>query len=242
MERLAEGPIPGPVTEPLRILVKYPTRERAGQFVKTLFAYRSMATDKANTRIVVTVDANDNRKDHTGASMAELRDHGLTWPDTGERVEIQVHHGSGKIKAINYGLQDLGEWDIILLASDDMIPQVEGYDNLIREAFGGNLDQCLWINDGRQERICTIVCMGRTYFDRFGYLYHPSYKSLWCDNEQTKVAVDAGKMVMAPCWIKNESPDWGGNQKRDAMYNRNNGFYRIDSNNYERREALGFPT
>lgn len=225
----------------MKILIHYPTRERAGQFVKTLYLYRTMADDKANTRILVTVDANDVRKDHTGASMAEVRNSGLVWPDTGEPIEIQVHHGTGKIKAINHGMNNSGEWDVVLLASDDMIPQVQGYDNLIREAFAGNLDQCLWIDDGRQDRICTIVCMGRVYFERFGYLYHPSYKSLWCDNEQTEVAVDAGKMTKAPCWIRNESPDWGGNQKPDAMYRRNNGWYNVDRKNFERRKALGFP-
>jgi hypothetical protein len=229
------------MNDPLKILVKYPTRERASQFIKTLYLYRSLCADKANTRIVVTVDADDNRKDQSGASMAEVRNKGLTWPDTGEPIGMQVHHGTGKIRAINYGIEQLGEWDIVLLASDDMEPQVDGYDNLIREAFGDNLDQCLWINDGRQDRICTIVCMGRTYYNRFGYLYHPSYKSLWCDNEQTEVAVTAGKMVNAPCWIKNESPDWGGSQKKDAMYRRNNGWYNVDRKNYERRKALGFP-
>jgi len=220
------------MNQPLKILVKFPTRERPQQFAKTLYTYRQLSSDKANTRIVVTVDADDS-------SMFSARD--LKYPDTQEPIQVIVHHRSGKIAAINYGMDQCGEWDIVLLASDDMMPQVEGYDDLIRSAFGDNLDQCLWINDGRQDRICTIVCMGREYYDRFGYLYHPSYKSLWCDNEQTKVAVDAGKMIHAPCWIKNESPDWQGNQRRDRLYERNNRFYSVDKKNYEAREKLGFP-
>lgn len=240
---MAEGPIPEPVSEPLRILVTYPTRERCTQFLKTLYLYRTLCNDKVNTRIVVTIDANDNKRDKGGLSMADVRNKGLIWPDTKEPVEIRTHHGQGKIKAINYGVGD-SEWDVCLLASDDMIPQVQGYDDLIREAFADTLDQYLWIADGRQDRISTIVCVGRPYFEgRGGNLYHPSYKSLWSDNEETEVAQRAGKIKKVPCWIKNESPQWGGNQASDPLYNRNSSHqvFTLDQKNFNRRKALGFP-
>lgn len=218
----------------MKLLIKYPTRERPKQFAKTLHAYRTMLDDIPNTRILVTVDADDR-------TMFSARD--LKWPDTGEPIEIGIHHGRGKIKAINHGVPADG-WDILLLASDDMMPQLHGYDNAIRLAFGSyfpDTDGALWIADGRQDRICTIVCVGRKYYERDEYLYHPSYKSLWCDNEWTEVAEARGKLVKLPSIIRNESPDWGGNQKNDELYRRNNRYYPVDERNYMRRKAAGFP-
>ena len=227
------------MNSPLKILIKYPTRSRPDQFVKTLHLYHSMLADKVNTRILVTVDANDRTM--WDFWKREGKDP-LVYPDTREPIDFGTpHFGTGKIKAINHDMNKSGEWDIALLASDDMIPQMAGYDDLIREAFNDNLDRFLWIADGRQDRIPTIACMGRTYFDRFGYLYHPSYQSLWCDNEQGDVAERDEVVIKAPCWIRNESPDWGGSQKNDALYRKNNGWYKVDRRNYERRKAQGFP-
>lgn len=218
------------------ILIKYPTRERPEQFAKTLAIYDRLADDKSNTRFLITTDLDDNSIRKEVAADAIVNCDCTVWTNNNK--------GRGKIAAINSGMDDpevTGPWDIVLLASDDMVPQVQGYDNLIREAFGDDLDQALWINDGKIDSICTIVCLGKTYFERFGYLYHPSYKSLWCDNEQTDVGVALGKLKKVPSWIKNESPEHGGNQKMDKMYQRNGWYYRTDQRTYRRRKAKGFP-
>jgi hypothetical protein len=39
------------------------------------------------------------------------------------------------------------------------------------------------------ERLVTVPIMGRKYYDRFGYLYYPGYKSVCPDNEQMEVAM-----------------------------------------------------
>jgi hypothetical protein len=39
-----------------------------------------------------------------------------------------------KIDAVNRDINEYKKhWDIVLLASDDMIPQIKGYDNIIRD-------------------------------------------------------------------------------------------------------------
>ncbi len=216
-----------------KLLIKYPTRERPEQFAKTIKIYDSLLDEPEDALFLLTFDVDDLSyiKDEPAKAVVDCRAAAIPTSNSGR----------GKIAAINSGMDKAGEWDIVLLASDDMIPQVQGYDNLIREAFGDNLDQCLWIHDGRQVNICTIVCMGRAYYDRFGYLYHPSYKSLWADNEQTDVAVLGTKMKHCPCWIKNESPDWGGDQKVDRLYKKNNSYYKVDERNYRKRKLHGFP-
>lgn len=133
-----------------------------------------------------------------------------------------------KVHAINRDMDIAGEWDIVMIASDDMLPCIEHWDDVIRSNFVGieytistspfekegfrkegntfikengigiNLDQALWFFDGHQHRICTLSIMGRDYYNRFKYLYYPEYTSLWCDNEYTDVALQLGKMKHFP--------------------------------------------
>lgn len=208
----------------MHILVKYPTRQRPDQFERTLAQYLGLSSDPSKMTIQVITDASDRTM-------------------VGRVQGVTTHTGSGKINAINYGTPSEG-WDILLLASDDMVPQVKGYDQAIRDAMSEHYpdtDGALWIHDGRQDAICTIVCMGRAYYDRFGYVYHPSYKSLWCDNEWTEVAQSLGKITKLPELIRNESPDWGGVQKKDRLYLKNNSYFNLDKRNFYRRQAKGFP-
>jgi hypothetical protein len=221
---MAEG-----LTPKYRLLLKYPTRGRPKQFEETRAMYIGMLDEPDLAEMLVTCDHDD----HT------MRPY---------RHNSGVHYGGNhtKIQAIN---ADIGKaqrpWDIVLLVSDDMIPQVKGYDTCIREAMAKNYpdtDGDLWFFDGRQRAINTIQCMGRKRYDTIGHLYHPAYTSLWCDNEATDVGLRDGKLAFIDeCIIKNESPDWGGNQKRDRLYLRNNSFYKSDRAIYERRKAQGFP-
>ena len=218
----------------MRLLIKYPTRERPEQFEETLGKYVDLLERPQDTLIHVVVDIDDQPMHLHAATLLEVAK---------VETELDLHPKRGKIAAINYATLTR-PWDILLLASDDMIPQLEGYDEIIRAAFQTHYpdtDGALWIHDGRQDSICTIVCMGRKYYERFGYIYHPAYTSLWCDNEQTEVAVNLGKMLKLPSIIRNESPDWFGSHKRDALYRRNNAWFKRDRMTYRKRRKAGFP-
>jgi hypothetical protein len=136
-----------------------------------------------------------------------------------------------------------GQWDIMLLASDDMVPERKGYDTAMRKAYmdyGG--DCAIWMNAGDQPRIATLCGMTRAYYQRFGYIYHPDYVSLWCDNEWTDVARSLNRLAyVEDVYIRNASPDWGGKVPVDKLYQRNNRHYHADQHTYTRRLAAGFP-
>lgn len=222
----------------MRLLIKYPSRGRKAQFIQTLNIYASRLARPDLCHILVTAD-NDDAAMKTPAVLSAIESCG---------VSASIHYGpnKSKIEAINADMNKAPEpWDIVLLASDDMIPQIDGYDDAIRLAMRENYPHtqgALWWWDGRQDRINTIQCLGRLEYARLGYLYHPAYLSLWCDNEATDVGLRDGKlMFINRCIIRNESPDWGGNQKRDKLYQRNNRLYNIDRKTYESRKALGFP-
>jgi hypothetical protein len=181
---------------------------------------------------VVSIDQDDRSMNNTGM-IPWMQDNG-----------IQYHigpKGRTKIEAINADIPSEG-WDVMVLASDDHLPVREGWALQVEQDASANPDSLLWYTDIRQDRITLMPVMDRTYYQRFGYIYHPAYKSLFCDNEQTEVAQQLGrvKRIAVELW-RNESADWGGFIKKDNLLKRNNAYYRRDQRTYERRKAQGFP-
>ena len=141
---------------------------------------------------------------------------------------------ANKIDAINRDMSTLVlDWDLLLVASDDMVPNDFGYDDAIREEFTlGGSDNLLWINDGKQGKFCTIPCMDKAYYLRDQFIYDPRYISLFADNAQTEIAQKRGRLLKTGNLITNHSPDWGGANVRDGLYSFNNKFYNQDRRTY----------
>lgn len=145
-----------------------------------------------------------------------------------------------KIDAINRDIP-VG-WDILVNMSDDMVFTKEGFDLDIIEAFNGDYDQFIHFPDGyTDDRLCSMSIIGKDYYDRFGYVYHPDYVSLWCDNESQDVAKDLGKykFVNNNIFIHNH-PAWTG-AKPDQQLIETQKYYRQDQRTYNKRKACGFP-
>jgi hypothetical protein len=161
-------------------------------------------------------------------------------PDT----QIVVGTPCGKIGAVNRDMEFAPSYDILLLASDDMIPIKKGYDGIIRQKMTElypDTDGVLWFNDGYQEdRLNTLCILGKKYYDRFGYIYHPSYKSVWCDNEFTDVANKLGRQTyFSDILIKHEHPYWT-KEKPDSTFVENDKYNDTDKANYELRKGVLF--
>ena len=166
----------------MKIRIIFPTRGRKEKFNKTFNLYHSLQDN--DNKYFVICDYDDEKK-----------------PDEDKRYTLDVGMSFGKIHAINRGVKYLqdDDWDIILLASDDMIPQVKGWDSIIinkmKEHYP-DTDGVLWFYDGyrnKKDNLNTLVCMGRKYFNRFDFIYNPCYETFYCDNEFQAVATLLGK-------------------------------------------------
>jgi len=162
-------------------------------------------------------------------------------------ADITFYKGKGisKIEACNRDIEKAkSNWDIVLLVSDDMECIAQGWDDRIISDMQRNFpdtDGCLWYHDGAQQFICTLSCIGRKYYDRFGFIYHPSYKSFFCDNEFTDIAVKDKKINVIPRMIiKHQHPSWDGNMPDDELYRKNNKYWVEDEMNYHKRKSNGF--
>lgn len=215
----------------MNILLKLPTRSRQ---VKMLEAYDAAMRVALNPQAIFPLFAIDDD------DRASLR----AWAKLGLPMEtLAKGPRATKVEAVNRGIaNDRRPWDIVVVISDDMMCQRAGWDRHVAQAFqDGDLDRCAHFPDGHQTELCTLPVMGRAYFERFGYVYHPDYLSLWCDNEQTDVALRDGKMFRSDLVLfRHDHPAWGTG-RWDPLYRHNEAKNAIDKATYERRKALNFP-
>lgn len=99
---------------------------------------------------------------------------------------VIVNNNRSAVDAINNGAKE-AKGDILIVVSDDSdCPRNWG--QKIIEATRNRKDWILKVNDGIQRWIITMPIMDRAYYNRFGYIYHPDYKHMFCDTEITHVA------------------------------------------------------
>jgi len=215
------------------ILLKFPSRGRPDKLVSTFEKYIQMADSPSHIHALITLDQDDL------TVTEELRDRLMSIHAS---TRIVVGRSCGKIGAVNRDMDLAPPFDVILLASDDMIPQVKGYDTIIRnnmQSLYTDTDGVLFFNDGHSgKRLNTLCILGKRYYNRFGYIYNPEYKSLWCDNEFTMVANKLGKQTyIDQVIIKHENPMTNRQLQSDEMYRINNAFYGEDKNVFLRRNS-----
>jgi len=227
----------------VKLLIKFPTRQRPTLFFDTLSKYITMASGKHQIEFVISMDEDDGTMNNGAVRkrLDRLIENG---------IDLKYFYGNSttKIQAINADMEKASsDWDLVFNGQDDMIPTAAGYDDVMLtrlfELFP-DTDGAIWINDqymGYDEN-CTIVASGRKYYERFGYIYNPAYDSLFADNEYTEVGKALGKLVYIPDRIMKH--DWiGQNQSLDPLLQRNEASakYSSDKKVFEERKRLGFP-
>jgi hypothetical protein len=218
----------------MKILIQFPTR-RKDKFFQILDLYIKMAKNIEKVHFNISCDLSDS--DMTSCdTLYRLKNYGS------ELVEFTFRDNKTKIEAINSGI-NYYDFDILLLASDDMIPQVQGYDEIIRQKmkeYYPDKDGVLWFCDGYQRRLNTLSILGYKYYKRFNYIYHQDYISLWSDNEFMMVADILKKQkYIDNCIIKHEHPANNGRDS-DVLYDKNDKFFNIDQQTFLKRQAINF--
>lgn len=216
----------------MKILVKFPTRSRRKKF-KMVFD-RYLLSYRRDVTFLVSYDEDD----HT---MKDIEDE--NWDDK-HNIIWSKGLSNNKIHACNRDIDKCEDWEILILASDDMIPFMMGWDIRIineMEKHFPDTDGVLHFNDGfTGDKLNTMCIMGRKYYERFNYIYHPDYISLFSDNEFMEVSRKLKKeKYFKEILFKHEHPinvQFGN----DALYRRNDGYYSYDKRTYEKRKSQNF--
>lgn len=215
-----------------KILYNFATRGRADKFFNCLDNIKEMsATD--NYIVLAKLDDNDN------SNYDRIKDYPYCIVVSG--------YSKNKVHAINRGIIPRG-WDILINMSDDIRWTKKGFDDIVRRDIRPDTflhypepwadAQCA--KQGKPP-ISVVSIMDRVYYERFGYVYHPSYISLWCDNEATEVARSLGTHKYVHEILFSHDHPQCGKAKMDAQYKVTESFYRTDMITFNKRKAKGFP-
>jgi len=227
----------------MRILLKCPTRNRPQKVIQTLASYVRLANRPEQLGVAISCDEDDVSMGRNLVQEELLR---TLNPVAWKRIFFSPN--KTKIEACNANMNDIEwEWDIVVLVSDDMIPQLKGYDDVIRNHMLSRFPDTngiLWFNDGAQgDKLNTLCIYGRTMYQTFGHIYHPEYKSLFSDTELTDLCKGelASKCLYVPyCIIRHEHPGTGFSQNMDALYERNQRYWNEDMYTYIRRKTYAY--
>jgi hypothetical protein len=221
----------------LKVLIQFPTRERPEKFLKMLQKYQDLIQDHKNTSFHIICDIDDKTMNNSDI-INKIR----YISEFGSYCDIQFYNNTCKINAMNAGVF-YKDFDIVLLASDDMTPVYIGYDEQIRsdmQHFYPDTDGVLWYFDGFRTDLNTLPIIGRKYFDRFGYIYYPEYKGFWCDNEFMEVANKLKKQTFfGTCLIRHDFHAHLG-VPGDDLHQKNMRFFDKDGELFKQRKAINF--
>lgn len=179
----------------MNLLVQFPTLKRPQKFLSCLSKYLLNSSELHKIKYNINCDVDDEWTNSFFVKN-EIAESFFRFGRTDSSYQLNFDKNTNKISSINDHIQG-NDFDIVICASDDMIPQVKGWDNFIVEAMTEHfpdLDGCVHFNDGHTDgKLITFSILGKKLYDYFGYIYHPDYKSLYCDDEFTQEVRRLGK-------------------------------------------------
>ena len=226
-----------------KILFKYASRSRNQRFFEGLDNILTNIGDLNNFCILVSLDSDDTEMNNP-ETIKRLAEYVKKYPN---KIVIKFGASKNKIDAINRDVNNFKQrfdFDILINFSDDMRFLVHSFDNNIRQKFlyhFPDLDGNLYFNDGfTSDALSTMSIIGRKYYERYNYIYHPSYYSLWCDNEYTMVAKRQNRILYfdEKIYVHNHPANIGG--MIDAQLMKTESYSEQDRQNFEKRLANNF--
>ena len=229
----------------MNILIQFPTFARPEKFLSCLSKYVAMSSGKNNLHFNINCDIDDTTMNNSKSVEAV---HTIFRNTDHCDFDMYFDKNTNKISAINDHIKNK-DFDIVICASDDMIPKAWSWDMEIANAmqqYFPDLDGCVHFNDGNTNGdLITFSILGKKLYEHFGYIYHPDYKSLYCDDEFTQEVRAMGKeKYIDKVIIRHEHYGEEGNSNSgdfDASAQKTLKYSGRDQMVFERRKQLAFP-
>ena len=224
------------MTKVAKILLKYTSRSRPDNFFRGLDSFYKNLYDKENFYVICTFDVDDETMNNPTV-IEKLNGY--------KNLKYYFGESKTKVEAINCDIDKFpDDWDILINMSDDMVFTAMFFDRVIRETFkhlSKGYDHVIHLPDQKTKAaLITMSIMGRDYFNRFGFIYHPDYISLFCDSEFTDTARLLNKYTYVDISIYNHLHPMWRLAPMDAQYVKTESFYKHDGVTYKKRKARNF--
>lgn len=162
----------------MKISLIHPSRSRPKEALTTSAAWLSRAYNSLYIEYILSLDTSDPRLNDYHDAL---------------RKQSIVNDNRSAIQAINKAAEK-ATGDLLIVISDDFSCE-QDWDVKLLDALHGKEDFIVKTPDGYQKTLITLPIMDRKYYERFGYIYHPDYKHLWCDTEMTVVGHMLGRVI-----------------------------------------------
>jgi len=226
----------------MKLLTQFPTYSRPKKFLDVLKQYIENCSEKNEIFFNINCDVDDL----TMTDQQVVNEiHRLLKVKNNVDGTVWFDKNTDKISAINDHIEGK-DFDVVICASDDMIPKVWYWDVEIANAMNQHfpdLDGCVHFNDGNTNgELITFSILGKKLYDYFGYIYHPDYKSLYCDDEFTQEVkrLDKEKYINKVI-IKHDHYSLKKDSQHDNATVKTLHYSGRDQMVFEKRKELGFP-
>ena len=168
------------------ISIIHPSRQRPQMALITATKWLCCASKETKLEYILSIDETDPTLDLYFGLFTSLK-------KEYSNIKFCVKNNKSCIDASNNGAL-VSENNIIILVSDDF-DCFEGWDVWLMEKLDGKKDYVVKTSDMLQKWLITLPIMDREYYNRFGYIYYPGYKHLFCDTEMTEVGHLLGRVI-----------------------------------------------
>lgn len=215
----------------MKILYKIASRSRPQKLISVIENIKSLA-EHENYVILCSLDIDDK-------SIIPIKE----TLNRFEKVICQYGVSKSKVDAINRDMDKIADWDILFNVSDDQLFLKKGFDKIVIDKVkevGG--DCFLHYPDGNAKHLlATMSIMDKKYYERFNYIYHPDYVSVWCDNEAMEVAKNLNRYFYIDDQIFDHYHPAFGKAPNDAQYVKTESHYKADKITFDHRKKINFP-
>lgn len=206
----------------MKISIIHPSRNRPQQAYNTMQRWIGNADNQIE--YILSIDSSD-------IEIARYTVNAL--PGT----KFCVHDNKSAIEAINNAAK-VATGDLLIVVSDDT-DCPEHWDSLLLGLLYDKSDFVAKVDDGLQPTLVTMPVMDRVYYERYGYIYHPDFLHMHCDEELTCVALMTGKYIKLPL-IFPHNHYTTGKTKKDELNARNDATWAHGAATLERHAKNNF--
>lgn len=193
----------------MKISIIHPSRQRPQMAAATAKKWLSSVKYPENIEYLLCLDFSEPLQETYFAEFDQLNS---------PQVRIINWDNHSAIEAINYGAK-CAKGDLLIVVSDDFDCPYH-WDEYLAQQLAGKSDYVVKTKDGGQPWIITLPIMDRVYYERFGYIYNPIYKHMFCDTEMTHVADLLDKKIELDITFKHLHYTTGA-MKKDSVNEKN---------------------
>ena len=212
----------------MRFSLLHPSRNRVRLAEQAIAEWKGKFSGDTPLEYILSIDTDDG--DVAGYRQLAER----------QGVRLIIHPNRSIVDAVNHAAQ-AATGDFFVVVSDDFgCPEL--WDRALAAVVGARRDVAVLVHDAGDARIMTLPIVGRTLYERLGYVYYPEYFSMFCDDDLTQVAAGLGKLVDARHLVFPHRHCSVGGNPFDATYARQNSpaAWRSGWRVFEKRRVANF--